>query len=311
MEKLLVVGVDTTAGANLALAATGHYRVLGVSLQHPLAFDGFDCEYVRGDAGAVSRLAEEFCPSLVLYCGCLATSSWDLPVADPAWEREPQFVQGLSDCARRLHARLTVLLTDAVFAGPRMFHEENSPTDSRHPAAAHALAVQQILADTATLVVRTHAYGWAPTGTEPALAERIWQALSGGAGMAPDGHRYATPILASDLAELLDRAWRLDLQGLLHLTGAERTSPFRMACEMAAAFGLPGPRGQAPEVQPPVDRPDDVGETSLGSRRARRSLETPLPMLREGLQRFAQQAHTGWRERSRSLDGSPQRRCAA
>jgi dTDP-4-dehydrorhamnose reductase len=312
MEKLLVVGVDTTLGANLALTSADRCEVLGVSSHHPLACDSFAVEHVRhGDIDALTRLADEFRPSWILHCGSLSASSWDLPVADPAWERESQIVRTLLNSARAQDARLTVVLTDAVFTGPRMFHDESSPTVSRHPAAAHALAIEHMLADTIALVVRTHAYGWAPASTEPGTAERIWQALSTGAGAAPDGRRYATPILASDLAELLHRACQLNLQGLLHLTGAERTSPFRMATEMAAACGLPAPRGHMGLVDTPADGADWLSETSLSSRRGRRILESAMPMLREGLQRFAEQAHNGWRERSRLAKRLPAHEQAA
>jgi dTDP-4-dehydrorhamnose reductase len=300
MEKLLVVGVDTTAGANVALASTNRYEVLGVSSNHRLAFDRLATEHVRpGDVDAVARLIDGFRPSWILHCGSLSASSWDIPAADPAWEREPQLVRMLLDCARTHDARLTVVLTDAVFTGPRMFHDDSSPTCSTHPAAVHALAVEQLLADTMALVVRTHVYGWSPAGTEPGTAERIWQALSAGTPASLDGRRYATPILGSDLAELLHRAHQLNLQGLLHLTGAERTSPFRLASQLASAAGLPGPRSQVGLVESTEDQLDWLSETSLSSRRGRRTLESPMPMLREGLQRFADQAHSGWRERSR------------
>jgi dTDP-4-dehydrorhamnose reductase len=312
MEKLLIVGVDTTTGANLALASTDRCDVVGISSQHRISLDGCAVEQVRtGDIDAVVRVADEFRPTWILHCGSLSASSWDLPVADPAWEREPQIVRALLDCARARDAQLTVVLTDAVFTGPRMFHDESSPTGSRHPAADHALAIEQILADTIALVVRTHAYGWAPVGTEPGTAERIWQSLSSGAAGSPDGRRFATPILASDLADLLYRACRLNLQGLLHLTGAERTSPFRMASEMAAAGGLPGPRCHMGLVDAQAEESGWLSETSLSSRRGRRSLESPMPMLRDGLQRFAQQAHNGWRDRCRLAEHLPAREQAA
>ena len=40
-----------------------------------------------------------------------------------------------------------------------------------------------------------------------------------------------------------------------------------------------------------------TGETSLNSKRVRRQLAMPTPMLREGLERFVAQAENGWRER--------------
>ncbi len=204
MEKLLVVGVDTTIGANLALACADTFEVLGTASRAGLAFDGFDCRTTAaGDANNLVNIAAGFRPDWILHTGSLSASAWDLPASDPAWSQELPMVCGLLEFARSKATCLTVLLTDAVFAGPRMFHDEAAPTASIHPAAPYALALEQLLSDTIALVVRTHAYGWAPAGGESGLAERIYQGLSSGAPVMPDGRRYATPILASDLAVLL------------------------------------------------------------------------------------------------------------
>ena len=273
----------------------------------PLAIDGVDTRHLfAGDAAALGHLAADFRPDWILHAGSLSASAWDLPASDPAWPNELAVVSALLDVARTSGARLTVVLTDAVFTGPRMFHDESARTGSPHPAAPYALAIEQLLCDTIALVVRTHAYGWAPVGGEPALAERAYAGLAGGqlaknAAAITDGRRYATPILASDLALLLDRARHLNLQGLLHVSGAERTSPYRLACELAAAAGLPLGTGLSGAVEP-AETPEWLSETSLSSRRARRSLELPMPMLREGLQRFVEQAASGWRQRSRGAN---------
>jgi dTDP-4-dehydrorhamnose reductase len=304
MDKLLVVGVDTLAGANFALASSARFEVLGLCPQRGRSLEGIAVEQAA-ELDATLRHAEHFGPDWIVHCGRLSASSWDLPATDPAWECEPKLVHGLLDCARAHNARLTVLLTDAVFSGPRMFHDESSPTGSAHPAATTALAIEQTLADTIALVVRTHTYGWAPAGCEAGTVERLWQWLVDGASASPDGRRYATPILASDLADLLHRAYELNVQGLLHVTGAERTSPFRMAVEMAVAFGLPVPRSGMGVVDSAADEAAWLSETSLSSRRARRTLELPMPMLREGLQRFAEQARDGWRQRMQQPGHTP------
>ena len=115
--------------------------------------------------------------------------------------------------------------------------------------------------------------------------------------MVADGRCYATPILASDLADLLWPAYELRLSGLYHLAGAERTSAFRFVVELAAALGIEKPWGSQR-----LSLPDSAWheETSLNSRRARRVLERATPLLGEGLRRFAEQAENGWRQRWRS-----------
>ena len=130
------------------------------------------------------------------------------------------------------------------------------------------------------------------------MTKSFFQALDRGDAAQADGRRYATPILSSDLAELLCQAYRCKLEGLFHIAGAERTSPSRFVAEMAAACLIDGWRnGEASEAinSPPLQVP----ETSLICRRVRQALGQPAPMLREGLTRFAEQLENGYRERVR------------
>jgi dTDP-4-dehydrorhamnose reductase len=177
-----------------------------------------------------------------------------------------------------------------------MFHDEGCETTATSRWAATVRTLEQQLTARDTLVVRTHAYGWSPVSERAGFAERIWRGLSAGTLTGVDGRRHATPILATDLAELLWRAHEVRLSGLCHLAGAERTSPYHFAYALAAASNL-----NLPEVSSAGNAAADdrtaLEETSLSSRRARRAMERATPLLRPGLERFAAQRHNGWLDR--------------
>jgi dTDP-4-dehydrorhamnose reductase len=298
MDKLIVVGIDTLAGAGLAQALKDRCEVQGISFRGDIDGEGYPTQFVRpGDCGGLVAAVEAFEPNWLIYTGSLSAANWDLPASDPAWEHEPAMAESLVASGRRLNAKLIAVSSDAVFAGPKMFHEESEPTSSPHPAAGLIARYEEVLIAGDALVARTHVYGWAPAGVEPGLVERIAQSLMDAAAPPVDGWRYATPILATDLAEFLLRAAERNLAGLYHLSGAERTNPFRLANELAAILGRPMPRNLHVHLAPPADN-GWLLETSLDSRRARRALGMPLPMLREGLQRFSQQQEVGGTRRS-------------
>jgi dTDP-4-dehydrorhamnose reductase len=112
-----------------------------------------------------------------------------------------------------------------------------------------------------------------------------------------DPRRFATPILATDLADLAFLALRKRLSGVWHVAGAERVSQYRFAQELAAALGMRDCPIAAGEEPP--DPPSETAETSLDSRRASRALGRSMPALREGLTRFVEQATSGFRNRLR------------
>lgn len=293
VDKLMVTGVDGLVGGNVALTLADQCEVVGVS-GRGAGPDG--CRILQCDprdslelAGLVAAEA----PRWLVHCGPLSQSAWDLADAElPDTEYEAYLAAQLAAVAKTVGAHLAVVVSDVVFAGPRMFHTETSMPGAAGPVAAAARAVERALADTDALVVRTHAYGWSPLAAEenclsPHFAERAWQLLSQGDCCEVDSHRHATPILATDLAALLYQALRTEVCGLLHIGGAERTSPFRFAAELALAGNFAGRLVRLPTAPPPV-RPR-VEETTLNTHRVRRELATSLPLLRDGLARFAAQ----------------------
>jgi dTDP-4-dehydrorhamnose reductase len=301
----LITGVDGMLGANLACSLGGRCAAVGLFGRHPVSLPGVKTSHWDpADPAALAGRIRRERPQWIIHCGPLARGSWDLPHEAPRAKHEADTCALLAGLCREAGSRLTVLLTDAVFAGPRLFHDEQTAANSRQPFALAAQRVEKALAAAGALVVRTHAYGWSPAGAPPGFAEQVWQTLVQGKAAHVDPDRHATPILAGDLAELLWRAYGRRLQGLYHLAGAERTSAYRFSVELAAAFGLTSP-APAPE-QDPLDGADTrhLHETSLNTRRARRELAGPMPTLREGLNRFAEQAANGYRARLRC--GAPQ-----
>ncbi|MGH7058524.1 MAG: sugar nucleotide-binding protein [Acetobacteraceae bacterium] len=293
---MLVTGVDGLVGANVASVLVDRCQVVGAAGQAvgPEGCRMLDCDPYRAEDLAAAIAAET--PRYIIHCGPLSRPQWDAAeLAPPDADREVRLASFIVEAAQRVGARSAVVLTDAVFAGPRLFHTEASAPRAGTPLAEAAIAVEQALIDCNTLLVRTHAYGWSPPGASPNYAQHIWQSLSRGDACEVDAERHATPILASDLAELVYLALRKKRTGLLHISGAERTSPFRFAAELALASGFAGRHVRVSKEVPP--RRPHVDETSLNTYRARRELELPLPLLREGLSRFAEQGQNGYRDR--------------
>lgn len=292
--RVLVTGVDGVAGGNIALELSSVCEVHGLFEQYPVTVDG--CETARWDAGSFNDLAavvRDKAPQWVIHCGRMAESSWSPP--DPSFDarREIAACDALARLSRAARFRLVVLSTDAVFVGPRMFHAESLPARGEGLLADTARCAEDLLQECGALVVRTHVYGWSPSGRRPGVVERIWRVLSESTPDAFDDEAHATPILASDLAGLLLEAYRRGLTGCYHLAGAERTSLYRFAAETAEAFGVSRRHMESSCCR------RGIAETSLDCRRARSALQRPMPALADGLARLVRQTADGWRTKFR------------
>ncbi len=302
MDKLLVTGADTMLGANLAMTLRDRYQIVLVGGDRTPAFDG--CQSIYCDltdrSDVVYRVLSE-APRGIIHCSPLSRSSWDMfdPALSIDTQQEVAQAQALATAAERASCPLAVVTSDAVFSGPRMFHCEISPTSANHAAAEAVKTLERSLSQSTALVVRAHTYGWSPIGADAGFAESVWTNLTTGQGCPVDAQNYATPILAADLGKLLVKALELNLRGIYHLTGAERASQYRFAAEMAVTFGLTGRQVLLEPPKRKTNRPF-MDETSLNTAAARRDLRMPLPMLREGLARFAEQCENGFREELRT-----------
>ena len=207
-------------------------------------------------------------------------------------------------CASRRDrgANLLVISSDAVFAGPKLFHDESEPVAGDGPCQ-HLHAVEQAalaFSDrTRVLVVRTNAIGWSRNGAS--FAERVWDVLERHERIEVDASSFATPVLAVDAAELLWCACRARLSGVIHIVGAERTSPYRFALELADAAGFDRRRVVVKENGAAESDSSAHRETSLASRLVRRELGVSLPLLRETVKRFVEQAADGHRDLIRGV----------
>lgn len=297
MQRLLVIGVDGMLGANIAAALAGEFHVSGVSRTVPVWFEHCEVACIAGDnPAALPTHLNQQRPDWVVYCPETAANSWRRrPEAPPALLAE---AHKLAVAARDAEIPLTLLSTDGVFQGPRMFQDESARGFAAHELAQQSLRVEQTCEAAGALVVRTHAYGWSPCREEPNLVETAWRHSVDRLPLPVDSRRYATPILATDLALLLVRAFRLELRGILHLAGAERTAPRRFVEELAQACGQDAGLllAEQPGAEPSGVAPQ---ESSLNTLRARTLLKTPMPLLRPGLERLAAQLNNGHRQRLR------------
>ncbi len=296
MEKLLVVGIDTLAGSNIALALAGRCEIVGVSGSAHFALN--DCRVLSGCLADSRQLHESIAnekPNWTVYCGPSSRSSWDsIEGIDPA--QEVRQLSEAANVARACGSHFTLISTDAIFRGPNLFHRESfAPSD--RPSTVAIRRVEQAVAGTDALVVRTHLFGWSPAGDS--FTERIWDSVSYGRAPTSSGSRYASPILASDFAQLLWLAINKGLTGTHHLAGAERISMWQFARLIALANGgsISDSAHEPRLAIAALNAINRTEETSLDSRKIQRLLTTPLSMIRDGIDRFAEQATSGYRDR--------------
>ncbi len=308
MDQIVVAGVETAVGANLASGLGSQANVVGVVTSGPaLAIP--ECRVdvcCEPSTEAVRRLLQRLRPSRLVVCGPGAASCWDESLRPTA--AGAQQARYWIEAAAAEDIPLTLISSDAVFTGPWMFHPETSQSWCPSPEAVVLRQLEDYALERSsqTLILRTHAFGWTP-GARGGWLERMIDRLTASQPLAVDCFRHASPILASDVPELLLRIWAEVLTGVYHLAGAERVNPAAFLGKLAVQFGLPQPLFAAAESLDNRTRGYGGGETSLQTRKLRRALGVGMPLITEGLQRLYQQQVAGHRAALQHSTGRPSR----
>ena len=149
----------------------------------------------------------------------------------------------VAEAAAGCGARLIHMSTDLVFDGrkPEPYTEDDEP----HPLDAYGRskfeAERRVLAlHPEALVVRTSLL----VGRErPGRQEQVvLEAARGEREIDFFEDEWRSPVVVSDLAVALLELLETDAAGLLHLAGGEPMNRYELACEIAAAHGLPTER---------------------------------------------------------------------
>lgn len=299
METVLVIGLDTVAGANIATCLSNRYRVIGLTSTTPVSIQGCETHtYVDDDVETAEHWLSSVRPEWVIYCGVAAHSAWSV---DPAKfiTTDPVVAARNWVNAAELHStRFTHISSDAVFTGPWMFHEEDCQgmCESQQANLIRDIEREVSLCEN-TLIIRTNVFGWTPAAYGNGNIEALIQSLEAGSFSTLDCYRHATPLLATDLAAIIEHAYQERLSGIFHVAGGERISPVEFVQRLAKTFELTVPTLPRAEVLNERTTGFANGETSLHTRKIRRELSISMPMLDDGLQRLFDQQHNGFQNR--------------
>jgi dTDP-4-dehydrorhamnose reductase len=256
------------------------------------------------DGRAVSAAVRAFAPDAIVHCAILND-----PVAlerdrRAAWDGYVGATRNVVDAANAVGARVVLISTDWVFDGTQGPAAEDEPPNPVNTygflkAASELVVAQRAERGTVARIAAVQGVHRARRATPRVqdagfgyLAASVIDALSAGKRFtvwdSPGLNRLATPVLATDAAELILRALRREATGTLHCVGGEHIDRVSLARRAVAAFALddallatgPPPRG----VEGPHDTSLDAKYTGDALGVELRGIDSLLTELRSQLE---------------------------
>ncbi|MEZ6061761.1 MAG: sugar nucleotide-binding protein [Planctomycetaceae bacterium] len=269
MRHVAIIGSDTVVGHALATQLEKSCRITSQTLR-PGSLPGAGASGIGPhDSGYFEAGAD-----CVVFCGEASRSSWDPEFGDLSTDEH--HIPSCASAAAESGIPLIFISSDAVFRGPWMFHDESCDAFDGTRVAVRLLELERcVLSAGSNLVVRTNAIG--STGHGDTFLDSIVDAALTLQPCELNSTTWSTPISAALLAAMFPKLLKHRLTGLLHLSGAERVSPWSFAGHLAAEMG--SHRSLFPPATDAIHRT----ERSLHCARARQDLSLRMPAMKQTL----------------------------
>ncbi len=242
------------------------------------------------DPAAVLRSVRDAKPDAIVHAAIWNAFAGLLSDRRKAWDSFVGATRNVVDAANAVGAQVVLISTDWVFDGTQGPAAEDEPPNPIQTYGVLKVLSEQVVHDRAeggtvariagvqgvhrarpkTLREQDAGFGYLVASVVDALREgrpfTVWD--------DPGLNTIATPILATDAADLIYRALERRATGTLHCVGSEHIDRVSLARRAVGAFGLDD---ALLSVGPPQERMNAPYDTSLDATRTAETLGVTLP----------------------------------
>lgn len=237
--KLYITGIAGLLGNNIVKRLVNRCEITGVDI---LDMDIPNIVYEKFSLYETERLKEHIAminPDAVIHTA--AAVNVDECEENPEWayKLNDEVTGEIAKICRNLDVKLVYISSDAVFDGEdEKLYTETDPVNPLNVYARTKLGGEEhVLFGNRNLVLRTNIYGQ-NIQEKKSLGEWIVSSLEEGKTLNMFEDIDFSPILVSDLAEIIYKALRADLCGLYNVCATGCISKYEFGIKMKEIFGL-------------------------------------------------------------------------
>jgi dTDP-4-dehydrorhamnose reductase len=300
---ILVTGASGLLGANLVCRAHDQgYETAGLCHRNVLKVPNVSMFSVNlNDERGTRQMIQRLRPEGIIHCAAATSVDWCEDHPKEAERLNGEISGVLAEVATELNAHFVYVSTDAVFDGKRGDYSE---LDEPAPINAYARSKlygewQVMQRNPQAAIARVTLYGW-NAQDKLSLAEWMLKKLENAEQVPGFEDVHFTPILATDLADVLLSMLDHGLSGVYHVGGSEKISKYHFARRIAEAFDFNPERITSVELATASLRAMRPPDTSLNTHKIRAAFPCKLPDVLSGIRGFREQRENGYAHRLKS-----------
>jgi dTDP-4-dehydrorhamnose reductase len=294
---IVVTGASGLLGASVLCRAREQGReIAGLCRRHILSMPGASIFSLDlADVTTTRRLLASLRPTGIVHCAALTDVDWCEDHPTEAETVNAKAAGDLAEIAAELGACFVYVSTDAVFDGNAgNYSEDDQPSPVNAYARSKLRGERQVSErNPQAVVARVNIYGW-NAQDKLSLAEWVLNRLAGGLPVPGFTDVHFTPMLATDLADILLAVLDQGLTGIYHVGGSERISKYDFARLVAEGFGFEPDRVVPARLSDAGLRARRPRDTSLNTTKISSALGRALPDAKSGICRFRAQRENGY-----------------
>lgn len=292
--KIMVTGANGLLGQVLIkqlvekkypVVATGK----GPSRLIVAALEGYEYKELDiTDGPAVEELILQEKPSVIVHAAAMTQVDQCEINKQDCYNVNVTATRFIIDAAKMVKARFIFVSTDFIFDGNNgPYKEDDEPAPVNYYGSTKLVAEKAVMesglnwAIARTILV----YGVAPTTGRTNILSWIKQSLENKTPIKMVTDQLRTPTFVHDLAAGIILMIEKNAQGIYHLSGEEKMTPYEMAVETAEFFGLDKSlisESLSPDIKQPAVRPPRTG---FDISKAKRDLGYRPTSFKEGLKK--------------------------
>jgi dTDP-4-dehydrorhamnose reductase len=190
-------------------------------------------------ADACKRQFEKLRPSLVIHTVAITSVEQCEENPELAELVNTQMALNVADACKYFNIPLVHISTDQLFNGNRSFYSEEDPTCPLNIYGATKSRAETGVLDLhgKAIVVRTNFFGWGPAYRR-SFSDFIIHSLRAGQEIRLFNDVLYTPIVISELVDVIMQLVDKEKYGLFNVVGNERLSKYEFGMNLAKKFSL-------------------------------------------------------------------------
>lgn len=219
-----------------------------------------------------------------------------------AYKCNVELSRNVADACRFLGIKLVHISTDHLFDGQSSMMTEEAPViPINHYAKTKAKAeeiVSQVFPE--ALIIRTNIYGWGMS-YRTSFSDFVINNLRAKTPISLFKDVFFTPILISNLADIIETLVSKGQRGIFNVASSERISKLEMGVLLAEEFNLDKSLIEPISISDKVNlviRPKDM---SLSTEKVTSILGLKLPEIQQGIKELKKQKNLGLAKELRAL----------